>query len=73
MHTFIRVTNTDEDKTPFSVGYWAPAKAFTYDEDPEPTGSYGGEWMPLRDCKTAAEAASWVSYLNGGKRPDQPW
>jgi hypothetical protein len=56
MHTFIRVTNTDADKTPYSVGYWE-----------------AGEWMPLRDCKTAAEAASWVSYLNGGKQPDGPW
>jgi hypothetical protein len=69
MHTF-RQDLPDN----YAVGYWAPAKARVYHGDkPEPVANHDGEWMWLRDCKTAAEAASWVSYLNGGKRPDQPW
>jgi hypothetical protein len=25
------------------------------------------QWHPLRDCKTASEAARFVNYLNGGQ------
>jgi|KBSMisStaDraftv2_1062788.scaffolds.fasta_scaffold3041786_1 hypothetical protein len=32
-----------------------------------------GRWHPLRDCKSASEAARWVSYLNGGERPAADW
>ena len=28
------------------------------------------QWHPLRDCANAAEAAAWVSYLNGGTAPE---
>ncbi|HET6927459.1 MAG TPA: hypothetical protein VFI48_11485 [Hyphomicrobiaceae bacterium] len=34
---------------------------------------FAGNWHPLRDCKSASEAARWVSYLNGGERPAQDW
>jgi hypothetical protein len=30
-------------------------------------------WHPLRDCNSAAEAAMFVSYLNGGERPPIVW
>jgi hypothetical protein len=30
-------------------------------------------WHPIRDCETAAEAAMFVSYLNGGERPPLVW
>jgi hypothetical protein len=78
MHTFLQ-REDDNGEAYYSVGYWAPAKALVYgnmenhDDDFAPIADHAGEWMPLRTCKTAAEAASWVSYLNGGKRPDQPW
>jgi len=31
------------------------------------------QWHALRDCKTASEAAWFVSYLNGGERPPIAW
>lgn len=31
------------------------------------------QWHPLKDCKSASEAARWVSYLNGGERPAADW
>jgi hypothetical protein len=36
-------------------------------------GVLNNEWHPLRDCNSAAEAAMFVSYLNGGERPPIPW
>ncbi len=57
MHTFTRVAQGNGDYT-FCVGYWVRA----YND-------HTAKWHPLRDCNTAAEAAMWVNFLNGGAWP----
>ena len=59
MHTFSKVREDDGGSWTYVVGYWCPP---VYGQD--------GEWEPLRDCANAAEAAAWVSYLNGGAAPE---
>ena len=58
MHTFIE-TKQDDGRKLYSVGSWCPPAY----QDARAT------WNPLRDCASAAEAAHWVSFLNGGERP----
>ena len=54
----------------------------TFDRVRQDDGSYlyvvgwfdaANVWHPLRDCVSEADAAQWVSYLNGGERPVADW
>jgi hypothetical protein len=60
MHTFTE-SDQGDGVTLFCVGYWMKA----YDDRIT-------KWHPLRDCNTAAEAAMWVNFLNGGEWPRDP-
>lgn len=60
MHTFARLSQGDGTYL-YIVGCWGPANDGTM------------TWNPMRDCKSASEAARWVSYLNGGERPAADW
>jgi hypothetical protein len=59
MHTFIQ-SKPDRDRPAiYSVGAWSPP---AYQDK-------NWKWNALCNCASQAEAAAWVSYLNGGERP----
>lgn len=58
MHTLHKYED-DNDGMRWSVGFWQPA---AYNEPVQ--------WLPLLDFINMSDAAAWVSYLNGGSKPD---
>jgi hypothetical protein len=60
MHTY-RNTEASLDGSLWTVGHY---EMMGYD-----TSSSDYRWRPMKDFSTEAEAAAYVSYLNGGVKP----
>lgn len=63
MHTYLRTLHKDGTTKLYTAGHWAPSI--------DPNSAAAWRWIAMKDFTREKYAASFVSYLNGGKEPNQ--